>query len=188
MPARQRVGAPVLAGVRAAGVVPRFRLVAAAALEQVLGVLPEGVVPAREAACPVDTNARTPRPMPACPLIGRAWPRSLGASLDLQTDRQTQTDRQRTARPKLLTTILVVWRTDTHLPVTKRRPYTHPSSREPLPYTLPPTLAALPLPPSPSHTRTPLPPPFRAASLSDSLGDHVRTAIAPRDPKVIVEV
>ena len=73
---------------------PWFRLVAAAALEQVLGVLPEGVVPAREAACPVETNARTPRPMPACPLMGRAWPRGLGAALTCQADRlkMCQTD------------------------------------------------------------------------------------------------
>ena len=43
-----------------------------------------------------------------------------------QTDRQT--DRQRNARPKPRTTIVVVWRTDTQLPVPKRRPHTTPPS------------------------------------------------------------
>eukprot|EP00964_Phaeocystis_antarctica_P105118 scaffold70195_cov63-Phaeocystis_antarctica.AAC.1 len=42
-----------------------------------------------------------------------------------------QTDRQRNARPKPRTTKWVVWRTDTQLPVPKRRPHTHPSRRCP---------------------------------------------------------
>ena len=49
--------------------------------------------------------------------------------------RQTETDRQRNARPKPRTTKLVVWRTDTPLPVPKRRPHTHPSRRKPMPQT-----------------------------------------------------
>ena len=42
-------------------------------------------------------------------------------------------DRQRNARPKPRTTVVVVWRTDTQLPVPKRRPHTHPSRRKPMP-------------------------------------------------------
>lgn len=42
-----------------------------------------------------------------------------------------QIDRQRNARPPR-TTVGVVWRTDTHTPITKRRPHMHP---HPLPHT-----------------------------------------------------
>ena len=60
--------------------------------------------------------------------------------------RDRQTDRQRNARPKPRTTKVVVWRTDTHLPVPKRRPHTHPSRRKPMPQTNPHTTeATLPL-------------------------------------------
>ena len=53
-----------------------------------------------------------------------------------------ETDRQRNARPKPRTTKVVVWRTDTHLPVSKRRPHTHPSRRKPMPQTNPHTTGA----------------------------------------------
>ena len=53
-------------------------------------------------------------------------------------------DRQRNARPKPRTTVVVVWRTDTQLPVPKRRPHTHPSRRKPMPQNNPPTLPVWP--------------------------------------------
>ena len=72
----------------------------------------------------------------------------LFAASHAQPDSETacghrQTDRQRNARPKPRTTKGVVWRTDTQLPVPKRRPHTHPSRRKPMPQTNPPTVLSL---------------------------------------------